>query len=75
MASSLWDVEVHGGQATKRIHELRRGRSRTFTISERVPLTIGGRFCTSVVATAPDTRAALGRACSRVRAILPRYTG
>ena len=65
--SSVWDIVVHSGKTTRRIHELRRGRSRTFTVTERVPLSAGPRFCTSVVGTAPDTKAAVGRACSAVR--------
>jgi hypothetical protein len=76
LASSVWDVVLHGGRTTRRIHELRRGRSRTFTVVERVPRGTRGRFCGFAVATAPDTRAALDTVCSSVRAAqAPGVTG
>ena len=68
LASSVWDVVLHGGSTTRRIHELRRGRSRTFIVVERVPRHARRRFCGFAVATAPDTRAALHTVCSSVRA-------
>ena len=74
-ASSVWDIVLQLGQTTKRIHELRRGRSRTFTFAERVPLTIGRRFCTGVVAGAPDTRSVQDRLCLPVRRVAPAFTG
>ena len=58
MGSSVWDIVLYGGQTNQRIRELRRGRARTVIVTERVPLRVGQRFCTTVVATAPDMRAA-----------------
>ena len=75
MGSSVWDIVLYGGQTNQRIRELRRGRARTVIVTERVPLRVGQRFCTTVVATAPDTRAAVERACSPVRAVAPAFTG
>ena len=66
LASSVWDVAIHGGRTTKRIHELRRGRGITVTVPQRVPLKARGRFCAVVVTTAPDTRAVSDKVCSTV---------
>lgn len=67
--------DVRRGVTPGCVHELRRGRSRTFTVTGRVPLTTRRRFCTAVVASAPDTRAALDRLCLPVRAVRPAFTG
>ena len=76
LASSVWDIVLHSGQTTKRIHELRRGRSSGIVLTERVPLGTRRRFCTAVVTTAPDTRAVYDRVCSSVRAAqAPAVTG
>ena len=83
VVSSLWDLKLRSGEfqiaragALHRIRELRRGRSRTVVIHVRVPAGAGGRFCTTVTATAPGTRAATARACAAVaQAARPRVTG
>ena len=67
LRSSVWDVRVAAHRGTKRIRELRRGRSRTFVFTRRVPRH-ARRICVPVAASAPGTRTAVDRACSRVRA-------
>ncbi len=67
--SSLWDVAVVNGRGhTLRIHELRRGRSRSLSFSRAVPSAAGSRFCVDVFATAPGVHAAHARICAVVRA-------
>ncbi len=75
LRSSLWGVTLHGGGPRKRIRELRRGRTRTFRFTVRVPRSAGtarvgstprGRFCVGVGASAPGARTAGARACARV---------
>jgi hypothetical protein len=68
LASSVWDIMLHNGPRTKRIHELRRGRTRSVVLTRQVPPTARGRVCARVVATAPGTRAASDRVCSLIRA-------
>jgi hypothetical protein len=87
LRSSLYDVTLHGRGPRKRINELRRGRTRTFTFTVRVPRSAGtarvgstprGRFCVGVGASAPGARTEGARVCSRVRAAAappPRVTG
>jgi hypothetical protein len=84
IASSLWDVTLTGGRRTERIRELRRGRTRSFAFTVRVPrsaATAGapgtrrGRFCVAVGAGAPGVRADGARVCSRVRAATARAPG
>ena len=67
LRSSVWDVRVAAHRGTKRIRELRRGRSRTFVFTRRVPRH-ARRTCVPVAASAPGTRTAVDRVCSRVRA-------
>jgi hypothetical protein len=76
MVSSLWDVTLTEGTRTKRIRELRRGRTRRVTFTVRVPRSTRGRFCAVAVGGAGGTRPASDRVCSRVRAAgAPRVTG
>ena len=76
--SSLWDVIVRDGNLrTKRIRELRRGRTHAFSFTVSVPRNAGlartgstpaGQFCVKVGAGAAGTRGDRARACSLVRA-------
>ena len=87
LRSSLWNVTLHGRGPTKRIEELRRGRTRTFSFAVTVPRSAGsarvgstprGRFCVGVGASSPGARTEGARVCSRVRAagVRPlRFTG
>ena len=85
IVSSLWDITLIEGARTQRIHELRRGRTRTVSFTVSVPRSAGtvrvlatprGRFCVGVGAGAPGARANTAHVCSRVRATLPpRFTG
>ena len=65
--SSLWDVTLRSGNRARRIHELRRGRSRSFSIKHRAPRTAGKRFCVSIAAVGPGLRPAADRACARTQ--------
>jgi hypothetical protein len=76
LLSSLWDVTLVQGARTKRIHELRRGRTRGVGFVVRVPGDARGRFCVALGAAAPGAHADSARVCSRVRALLPpKFTG
>ena len=87
LRSSLWDVTLYGRAPTKRIRELRRGRTRTFDFTVKVPRNAGsgpaastprGRFCVGVGVSAAGARGEGARVCSRVRAARarpPRFTG
>jgi hypothetical protein len=50
----------------RRIHELRRGRSKTFRLRVRLPQAARGRYCFSAVALADSARPARARRCARV---------
>jgi hypothetical protein len=80
MVSSLWDVTLTDGRRTKRIRELRRGRTRTFAFTIRVPRnartvrapgTPRRRFCAVAVAGATAARPASDRACASVQVAPP----
>jgi hypothetical protein len=76
LVSSLWDIAVRSGTRHRRIHELRRGRSRSVTFTRRVPRTARRRFCVSVLAVGPGLSAAADRTCAPVQAArAPSLTG
>ena len=75
-ASSLWDVTLNDLRRTRRIRELRRGRSRSVSFTRRVPATARTPFCVHVVATAAGARATRARTCAAVAdARAPASTG
>jgi hypothetical protein len=51
---------------TRRIQELRRGRSKTFRMRVRIPRVAHGRSCVAAVASADAARPARARLCARV---------
>ena len=77
MVSSLWGVTLTAPGRTRPIHELRRGRTRSFAFTVTVPRSAAtaklpgtprGRFCVVVGAGAPGARPDSSRVCSHVRA-------
>ena len=71
LVSSLWDVSVVHGARTKRVHELRRGRTRSVSFRLRVPRTAGTTGAPRSAGTVRLPGSARGRFCVGVGASAP----
>jgi hypothetical protein len=71
LLSSLWDVTLRSRTSTRRIRELRRGRSSSLVFTRRVPRNARRRVCIKVVGTAAGARAASAAICAAVRGARP----
>ena len=71
IVSSLWDITLIRGAHTQRIHELRRGRTRSFSFTVRVPQSTGTARVPRGAGAVRVPGTPRGRFCVGVRASAP----